>query len=334
MRAPEEWGDIDVDGDPVLVVGWRPKPRRLQAAAVAVGIEAFSTMRELARETLAALTARVREEWHPDAHVEPGEEYLALDVTDLPSTPSRPEPTDSEGREPPDDPQLAEAAEFLRIVLRPGDLGEVEPSELSERRFNFYALVWEDGNDGNPVAFADQYDPTSVFRNASRWFRDAGTLQPAETPAMALPFRAGLVVTHDELAVLNATSFERLFSDVRALLNDVPASAGALAAALPHLALSDGSRAAFAQVCSARPRLALRLQRLPLNPALDAMTPDRLHAVLPTRGLDPDDFLDGDELDIGAEQVRAFLDLAEQRWYDADFTGDPRRAGTWTARRA
>jgi hypothetical protein len=44
------------------------------------------------------------------------------------------------------------------------------------------------------------------------------------------------------------------------------------------------------------------------------------------------DFVKNGTLDIGAAQVGAFLDIAEGRWYEADFTNEPRRAARWSRR--
>ena len=260
-----------------------------------------------------------------------------FEVGDLPPPPRNRgraaiEGQDSDDASPAADPQLTEAAALLELVLAPGDLDNIEPDQLSEGDFRFYAAVWEEGDNGKPVAFVDKYDPTNVLRKASHWFRFDGALRSTDPPDFTLDERADLVITTDEVATLNLLTFDRLFSDIRALLNNVPSNVVALRAALISMPMTDASAAAIEEVCGRLPSLARRLQNLAGSPAAAAVDANVLRAVLSKHGQRPGQFVKRGQLDIDASQVSVLLDVTEGRWYEADFTSEPRRAARWSRR--
>jgi hypothetical protein len=343
MRKPSEWSDLSLRGDPILVVGRRPKPRALEASVIDLDRDTFGTTRAIARETIHDLAERSVEEWHPNAHIEAGEQYLSVGVSGLPPPPPPRHPppggsSDDDGESGDDESAsspyspTADAAALLRLVLHPGDLENLEPGELPDGDFRFYALVWERGDDGDPVAFVSEYDPTYVLRRASSWFRFDGTLRSADAPDFALDDRADLVITEEEIAVLSTVAFDRLFSDIRALLNEVPKNVAALRRALQNLPMSDESAQAIEEVCAKKASLARRLQDFAASPAAAVLTPATLRGVLRRHGQDPTLFISRGTLRISPGEVGAFLDVAEGRWYEADFTNEPRRAARWSRR--
>lgn len=337
MKEPADWRAIDTSGDPILVVGRRPRPKQLEGFVVDLDVDTHGIMRDIVATTVTALASRSRLDWHPDAHIEQGEEYLTVSVSDLPSAPRRRhrgnarEP-DQPGQRPPPDPLLAEAADLLRVVLAPGELDNLHPAELAEGNFRLYAIVWEAGDQDGPVAFVSEYDPTAILRKAHSFFRFDGTLRAADPPDFTLDRQADLIVTRTEIAILNPTVFNRLFADIRALLNDVPAYTKALKKALKGLPMSSASELAIEQVCATRPSYARRLQNLAASPGAASITASTLRAVLRRHSQDPGDFLRSGSLEIGPAQVPVLLDVAEGRWYEADFTSEPRRAARWSRR--
>ena len=336
MKEPGAWAQLDLGGDPILVVGRRPKPKTLEAYVVDLHDETFETMRGIAQQTITALTTRLREDWHPNASIEPGEEYLAIEVENLPTPPAprRGAAVDLgvDAAAQPRDPRLVDAAGLLRLVLAPGELDNLDSDQLAAGKFLFYALVWEQADAGRPIAFVSKYDPTTVLRKASAFFRFDGTLRSADPPDFALDDRADLVITIEEIAVLSPPAFDQLFADIRALLNDVPANVAALRAALTQLPMTDASRRAIEQICATRPSLARRLQNFASSPDAAAITPANLRAVLRRHGQHPNEFVRNGILDIQPAHVGALLDVAEGRWYEADFTSEPRRAASWSRR--
>lgn len=330
MKQPSDWANLDLAGDPVLIVGRRPKPRALAGYVVDLHAETFPTMRTIANTTTEALHDREPLAWHPNADMISGEQYLAIDVTDLP-----PRPASSPASSEPDPvvaPPLADAADMIRLVLAPGELENLDPAALASERFRFYAIVWEQGDAGGPIAFVSEYDPTTVLKKASSYFRYDGTLRSMATPDFALDDRADLIITTADVAILNPAAFDRLFADIRALLNDVPTYVAALKGAMTSLSMSSGTEAAIAEVCAKKPSFARQLQSLCTSPHTASITAQSLRTVLKRHGQTPADFLTKDALTIDADHVSTFLDVAEGRWYEADFSSEPRRAARWSRR--
>jgi hypothetical protein len=332
LKQPADWATLDLEGDPILIVGRRPKPRVLQGYVVDLHSETFPTMRSIAHATTEELRKRQPMAWHPNADMIPGEQYLTVQIGDLPtSLPATAPNLAPEG--PVVAHPLADAADLIRLVLAPGQLDNLDPALLSSERFRFYAIAWEAADGGQPIAFVSEYDPTTVLKKASSYFRYDGTLRNAAAPDFALDDRADLVITGTEVAILNPAAFDRLFADIRSLLNDVPTYTSALKTAMAGLSISTGTETAIIEVCATKPSLARQLQSLCTSTHTASITPQSLRDVLKRHGQTPADFIIKGVLHIDADQVGTFLDVAEGRWYEADFTSEPRRAARWSRRR-
>lgn len=339
MRGPDDWDAVALTGEPVLVIGWR-KTNTLVGATVDLTDTTFATFIEVAETALERLGRQERRPWEPDAELEEGEQFFAISTADLPAlTPprrSRRQRPETEDRAVPDqtgDPALSQLAALPRLLFRPGTLTTLDASQLGAGTFNFYAIVLREEVGDQPIAFVRAVDPTRIIKKARWYFSHSGALQQVRRPDFALDDDIDLVVTPEEVAVCRPIAFDRLFFDVRALLNDVPANAQILSDALTELPMAAVTRQSFINVCQSRPTFARRLQRL--AHAIDgaSVTPATLREVLTTHGLSPDDFLDvNNHLKIEDGNVRTFLDVAEGRWYQADFTGAARRADRWSSR--
>ncbi len=339
MRTSSSWVDMNLDGDPILVVGRRPAPKKLEGFVVDLQVDTFGAMRGIAQATIDEITHCEPVEWHPNAGIEEGEEYFSVNVEDLPSPPrtSRRARGDSGSVElpmkMPPDPYLREVAALLRIVLAPGELENLHPALLENGDFRFYAIVWEHGDGGRPVAFVSEYNPVQILRKAKYYFRYDGTLQLTATPDFTLNEQSDLIITSDEIAALRATVFDHLFSDIRTLLNDVPANLTALKKAFNRLPFSSESEKALEAVCATRPTFARRLQELAHSGHGQDITLAKLHRALRRHAEEPTDFIRGGKIEITRDEVGPFLDVLEGRWYEADFTSEPRRAARWSRRK-
>jgi hypothetical protein len=306
---PLDWSEFDLAADPVLAVGWRPRAKALAAAAVALHAETFSTMREIAAATQADFLGREPLPWHPNAHIEAGEQYLYFEHG-----------------------AHQDAADLIQLVTQPADLETISLEELQDGALRFYAIIWEEGFQGGPAAFVSEYDPTQVLRKASSYFRYRGTLRAAPPPDFALNDRADMIITGTHVAMLRATPFDRLFSDIRAALNDVSSNVTVLRHAMVGLPMSAASAKAFETVCATRPSFARRLAQLSENTTLvSQLTPRSIDKALRRHGHVPADFIAGGQLQITNAEVSTFLDIAEGRLFEADFTGEGRRAARWSA---
>jgi hypothetical protein len=296
-------------------------------------------MRDVAQATIDKIIIRESIQWQPNAGIEEEEEYFSVNVADLPS-PRRPgratredSISDEEATGEPPDPYLTEAAALLRIVLAPGELDNLHPAQLEGGNFRFYAIVWERGNGGLPVAFVSEYNPVQILRKAKYFFRYDGTLRLTAVPDFTLDQQGDLIVTPDEIAILNNAVFDHLFSDIRALLNDVPVNVVALQQTFSLLPFSSESVKALEAVCATRPRLAARLQQLARCEYAQDINLAILHRALKNHGEEPTDFIRNSRVEITRNEVGPFLDVLEGRWYEADFTSEPRRAASWSPRK-
>ncbi len=306
---PVDWSALALSADPILAVGWRPRPKQLDAATVDLHAETFDTMRDISNATLAAIRDRQPVPWHPNAFMEENEEYLLFEHG-----------------------AHQEVAALVRLVMLPSQLGRVTLSDLRDLPMRFYAILWEDGLQGDPVAFVSQYDPTVMLRQAVSFFRFQGTLRSAEPPDFTLNRRADMIITRTHVAILRTVAFNRLFSDIRAALNDVKTSVTKLRAVMTGLPMTAASATAFETVCATRPTFADRLQRLSEDTALvSQLTPRSVRAALRRHQRSSSEFLSGAQLAITDAQVSTFLDIAEGRLFEADFTGEGRRAARWSA---
>jgi hypothetical protein len=340
MRTSLSWADLNLDGDPILVVGRRPAPKELEGFVVDLRVDTFGAMRDIAQTTIDEITRCEPIEWHPNAGIEEGEEYFSVNVGDLPPPhrSSRKVRGDSVSAELPlqgsPDAYLPEAAALLQVVLTPGELENLDPGLLQNSDFRFYAIVWEEGDAGHPVAFVSEYNPVQILRKAKYFFRYEGTLNLAAAPDFTLNEQSDMIITSDEIAALRGPAFDHLFSDIRALLNDVPANLAALKKSFNRLPFSSESEKALEAVCAMRPTFARRLQELALSEHGKDITLAKLHRALKRHGEVPTDFIRGGQIEITRAEVGPFLDVLEGRWYEADFTSEPRRAARWSRRKS
>lgn len=115
------WTDIDLSGDPRLVVGRRSRPKRLEAERVDLHEDTFPVLREIAGAALGSLDGTTPRPYEPFAELEIGEEHFELDVGG-----------DTTSAEPP--------ADLARIVQIVDDLESVDARSLSEQNNLFYAI--------------------------------------------------------------------------------------------------------------------------------------------------------------------------------------------------
>ena len=136
----------------------------------------------------------------------------------------------------------------------------------------------------------------------------------------------------DELAILKLTTFERVFSDVQAAMANVPANASSINSAL-GIKLDQDALSKLETACQERTTLARRLRRIASSTHLRRVTADSLREKLEAHGLPRDQLGDGGEIELTDEEdVRVLLDILEQLYYEADFTGEHRRADRYSAR--
>jgi|SRR5664280_32488 len=325
MRDSDAWRTVDISGPPVLVIGSRPRPKALQGWVIDTRDTAHGILRGVAQQALDDLAARDAVPWEPNMHAEIGEEYLSLDTSGLASSDCA-----AGGKTAFDD--ITGASALLWLLLRVPDLENLDADQLAQGQFTFYAVTFESGDEGKSISFVRKSDPTAVLRRANAWFRFQGALEPAPPADLVVDSRVDLVVTGGEIAILNTVAFDGLFADIRSLLANVPMVVGKLRRTMTSLTMTHRAQRSLEEFCRTRPSFARRLNQLANSEVTDTITPATLRTVLRSHGEDPNDYLSGGKLDIGINQVRGLLDVAEGRWYAADFTGERRRADRYRSR--
>lgn len=342
--------DIRTDGAPILILGRRPKPRDLEGFVVRLDASTFAALRDIANRTLAELGAMEAADWHPSAVAAPGEEYAVIDVRGLPApkVPTlrqklRPRadsqgegsrPADFDGRDVgTDDLGSTTTAGLMRLIASPDSLAVLQATDLDSYDFRLYAIVWTEGLADGLVAFVGEFNPVALVRRAHSFYSFDGVLRAVPAPSLSLNAAADLVITDEAILILRPTAFDHLFSDVRALLNDVPADVSKFEATFKKLPFSSISLKAIESVCASRPMYAKRLRQLAAEPHLDDITPALLRRALVRHGADPHDFIQSGVVEIDRDEVGELFDVLEGRWYEADFSREPRRAEIWSKRR-
>ncbi|MHA6802965.1 hypothetical protein [Salinifilum ghardaiensis] len=345
------WGDLPLDGDPRLILGWRPKQRRLEGQRLNIHEDAFADLREIARGALDDLAERTARPYEPHANLDGQDEYFALTLDEIPgadlnevlsrdasagatadrtagggkaasSTPSEPTP-DEEGN----------AADLLRL-LRTADQNEpMHPKAIGQQRYHFYAICFGTGD--SVTAFVQKTDPRRSLKRGRRFFQYHDTLRSAKAPDLVLDEKVSFVIHDRQVAITHSQDFTDLLADVGIALRDVPTNVDRIATTLEPVApLNDDSRDALRTLAGTRTSLAGRLHRLQRRLGELALDTDQVLAAAKRHMDDPSKIIedDGTFTFNDLPGVHTFLDLAEGRLFEDDFTGERRRADRWSTR--
>src|SRR5271155_1488529 len=85
-ESSTDWSALSLASGAELIVGWRPRRSRLDAAAIELSRDVASEMQSMCRGTLDHIAGLIRRPYGGSPYIEPGEEYLAIPVTELAST--------------------------------------------------------------------------------------------------------------------------------------------------------------------------------------------------------------------------------------------------------
>jgi hypothetical protein len=326
VPADTNWVAIEVGDDPRLVVGHRPRPKHLEAERVELHEDTFAVLREIATGAAEALRSTAARPYQPFAELDAGEEHFELDLRPAPArTPGR------GGAEPDGGGVEPDGAELLHLLRICDDLPTVDARDLTERANLFYALCWPSPAGG--TAFVKKTDPARVLRHA-RSFQFSGALRRVANPDLILSDSVDFVIHEGRAGILAPTPFRQLFADVDVALAEVPAYVDAVRAALAGaVPLSGGAAEALSRVVSRRTSYAARLRRLSVRLGEIELTREALVAAAARHLEDPSLLLsESGELVFDDPDVATFLDLAEGRLFEDDFSGEHRRADRYSTR--
>lgn len=346
MRDKEQWtNSVDLEVDPVLLVGWRPRARQLDGAIVELHEDTFADLRAVARDSLNDL-ARMEPIAYSDAVLPVlGEEYLRRALEDLPvkapevsrGSADKATETSRVGSSAPEaeegqDEEAERVADLLRLVKGLGELEFVSAGQLADGDFAFYGVCFPQP-DGEMIAFIRGINPTRVLSRAAFFGRFQGALRRSERPDLLLEGQVDLVITGDELAIIRRSTYDRLFADLEELASAVPSDVQALSTTFPKLDFAPGSAEALQNLCVRLSSLAKRVHRLAARTDLAGLNAETLKSRLREHGEDPSHWFDqANSLTLTEDRARQFLDVVEGRWWTADFTDERRRADAYRRR--
>jgi hypothetical protein len=316
----KDWSAVALEPGAELIVGWRPRPSRLDAAAVELSGEVAEEIRSLCRGELDQLAGLTPRPYGASPYIEPEEEYLAVPVTALTGGEAQPDQSD--------DDEAAGLSDLQRLIATAG-LRPISRAELREGRYLFYAAICVVAGSGQRLGFVRQSDPHRVAK-AGGFLALLGQegLQHLDDPVFVLEAGFDLVVTPDEVAVLRIEAFNRMFADLHTLASAAPANAKLIAEVMPLM--KQAAVEALARAAATRPSLARRLARLARPGAVPAVTPDDLSAAMTKHGLNPGDLVSDGEIAFEQNRAAVFLDVIEQLYYETDFTGEHRRSDRYS----
>jgi hypothetical protein len=329
-----DWPEVDFSADPRLLVGGRLPSRRLMAKRLRLHEEVFSELAQMCQPAMRFVQDEPTRSFQPFTELEAGEEYLYLDIADLPRHPLDVHVPDTLAEQqgaslPSGDPELADLVRLVRLV---DGFDEIRADELGPTGFTFYAICWPTA--GSFVGFISKSNPTAVLRPGLRIFQYGDALRRVQHPNIALTDRIDLVVGLNRVAILNLSAFTNLLADVRiafeAVPEDLAATCGALATKIPMTASAEASlRAESLRL----PTVARRLHALPTRLEAVELEKQKLRRSMKRHGDDPRLLLDEHGMfSFKPEQVGLFLDVVEGRYFEDDLSGERRRADRFRRR--
>jgi hypothetical protein len=330
MTDGKDWSAVTLGGGAELIVGWRPARARLDAAAIELSQEVAAEIHAAGQAALDHLAGLSGRPYGGAPYIEPDEEYLAVPTADLlHHEVLHPDVRDRDALGPespgPDETGLSDLERLVATAGRP----PLSREDLRGGRYLFYAAICTDAGSGERIGFVRQTDPHRVAK-AGGFMALLGQegLQHLQDPVFVFEAGFDLVVAPDEVAVLRLEAFNRMFADLNTLAAAAPANAKLVADAVRQL--SPAALEGLISAAAARPSLARRLQRLARPGAVPALTPGDLTAAMTKHGLDPAEVVSNDEIVFAADSAAVFLDLIEQLYYEADFTGEHRRSDRYS----
>jgi hypothetical protein len=314
------WSALALTPGAELIVGWRPRRSRLDAAAIELSRDVAQEMQSLCKRTLEHVGGLVRRPYGGSPYIEPGEEYLAVPLTVLTSTAAPAHVMEVD--------EAADLSDLERLVITQGRV-PLSRSDLRDGHYLFYAVICTEQGTGHRIGFVRQADPHRVARGGGLMtaFGQEG-LRRLEDPVFVFEAGFDLIISPDEVAVLRLEAFNRMFADLNTLAMAAPANAITIAGIVGQMA--PAAVEALARAAAARPSLARRLQRLASTGAVPSVTPGDLSKAMLKHDLDPARVVTGDEITFLEEQATVFLDLIEQLYYETDFTSEHRRSDRYS----
>jgi hypothetical protein len=317
------WHNVSPSGPITLLLGWRPRPRRLTARRVDLDANFAEDLRGFAAKWFSRVSEMKSVPYGTgDPHLE-RDEYLDVPFSALPP----PRQRDGRADSPADvmEEEHEEEGDLRRIVTEAFGCDEfLDAQQLTSSRYLFYCLVSSTSH--GPVGLVKQTGPQRIAKAGGFLTMYSDSLRKLEQPVFVLEPDIDLMVSEDRIAVLRSLAFERLCSDLQLSEADVPAHVETLGQALP---LTPGASEAVDRVCRRGARTGRLLRQLAALPAESwhARDAESIREVADLRGLSAADFLTANgEIDVTEANVPVLLEMLASRYYTSDFDREQMRS--------
>jgi hypothetical protein len=317
-----DWTNVDLSGDPRMLLGRRTSAKRVDLHRVEVDAGLFEDLRLIAASALEELARRDAKTYSEFGHAT-SDDYFEIEVSELPMR--------RDGRKREDDPKAFRPASALDMTVNADSYPTLDAEELRDFKADLYVLAFEDGADGY-VCFVRKRSPQRPIKPGLRFLQYGDTLRKVEAPDLMIDDEVDIVLTTERGAILDLGAFRTIFGDVRVAFESVPANTAAIQQALDRvIPLGEDAVEALQARCGRRLTDARRLHRLIEEKAADieSLTPVALEDLLVRRGLD---VLRDGQIELDDEAAADFLDLLDGRFFDDDITSAPRRADAFSPR--
>lgn len=331
-RKPADWAGLKLGKGVRLLLGWRDGRRDLNAQAARMTAD-------ISKEMLAACQGALKNVAHLDRRIYSGipalepEQYLSLAIATGSSGAASNEVDALQKLDRMMPEEATATARLVEIVNSAFDDDEwLTKDELGLGSWLFYAVVVQ-LTDGGVAAFVRKYNPQRGLKAGRlRVAANGNTLARFDDPLFNFDFNFDLIIAPSEIAIFNVAAFNSVFADIE--LAKIHADEHVTTITSNVVAqLSGPSETLFRKECGERTALANRVRRLAHVDYLDRVTTAALRDALRKHGM-PVDRLGKTKVQLtNRADIEVFLDLVEGLYYEADFTGEARRADRYSVRR-
>ena len=340
---PAPWPEASLDGEPRFIVGFRKGSGLIDCYRIDIHEDTFGEFREIAQGAISQIPRLTRRPYDYFGALE-DDEYFALDITRIPSRPTRASRKKStrkpigqvgvshSGTLEPSAPGDEEAAAALRMVARTDEHRFLTADELrAGLKLNLYMIAFP--LDSGFLGFIRRTRPHRSLAPGYRYFQYGDTLKRMSQPDFVLDNRIDMIVGPDEIAVFSDTVFQVLFRDVRLVMGSVDDNVQRLGSAFSeYLPISSDGVEALRRFANRGPTNAKRLHNLAHHRLTDlTLDPADISKDLKSHQLDH--LVVNGELTLSDESIPSYVDYLEGRLFHDDHTSEPRRADRFSSRR-
>ena len=323
------WNTLKLTGDPILVVGLRPKTKIL-GYRVTVDKNLHPDLRKIADDALAIVKNRTAIDYTP--YVGPSEnEYLKLAPTTLTITKTRTNPSGATS-------QKQQTARLLEIIQKADTLPPLGAKELTRQLDDFVlqAVCLRSGTD--VVGFVTKGNAgRAISPSAITLGSDANDrFKKIRRPEVILDGDTHAILAPAEIAILNVTQFQFLVGDIGLVQEYAAGQVQVISQSFQSRGVPLNAATAAALTARAKDSVQLAKRLDAFNERILVLDVSKITngRGFTQQGLKKADFVNGKgEIQCDDDRVIELLDALEGRYFDDGFSDEHRRADRFRPRR-